>query len=369
MTSPSFRKFPLLLVLTVLFLSACGEDDPVSPQTPLWQEVTLELPEGDSQLHAIDFEGGHGLALAVRKTSGKDWAAENLFFKLQPDGSWLPEDLGEIPGSNLFIDLALDPAGRPVLAGYRDSSPLSVLLDFRSGQPTYFTNGTRGLLTVDGEGSFMVAGGRARGGDLWTSTSANAWNFDDVIPPLTGNNDSGFRDVYIRGDRAVACGFDDGADTLQVILERTATTGWTKISTAGPGTRTFFCVALSEAGSIFVGGIEGAGGPTPKAFLAQRTADGLWTDLVLPDPEDLHGVQDILLAGDDTIYLACMGEGDQTRANLIHASSRGVSKEISPFPGGLLQLGEANNGDIIAVGFRRDEATGGEIGVMLSKPH
>ena len=298
---------------------------------------------------------------------GKKWTADNRFFQLQADGTWLPEDLGSIPASILFLDLALDPVGKPVLAGIQDSGPPSILLDYRGADPEYFTRGTRGLLAVDGEGSFMVAGGRAMGGDLWTSTATNAWNMDDVTPPLTGTNDSGFRDVYVRGDRAVACGFDDGADTLQVILERTPTTGWGKVPTAGPGTRTYYCVALSENGTIFVGGIERAGGPGSKAFLVQRSADGLWTDLILPDPEGLRGVNDILIASDNTIYLACMGENYQPRANLVHAQPGGVWKEISSFTGGLLQLGEADNGDIYAVGFRRDESNGTEVAVMFRK--
>ncbi len=171
----------------------------------------------------------------------------------------------------------------------------------------------------------------------------------------------------IRGDRAVACGFDDGADTLQVILERTASTEWTKVTPGGPSTRTFFCVALSEDGTIFVGGIEGAGGMSPKAFLALRNSDGLWADLLLPDPEVLHGVNDILIASDGSIYLACMGEGENSVANLVHADAGAVRKEITSFPGGLLQLGEAGNGDIYAVGFRRNEQDGSETGVMLVK--
>ena len=38
----------------------------------------------------------------------------------------------------------------------------------------------------------------------------------------------------IRDGRAVACGYDDGADTLQVILTRTPTSDWEKIPLAGP---------------------------------------------------------------------------------------------------------------------------------------
>ncbi len=185
--------------------------------------------------------------------------------------------------------------------------------------------------------------------------------------PLSGANDSGFRDVYIRGDRAVACGYDDGADTLQVILERTISSEWSKVPAGGPYTGTYFCIALSEDGTILVGGIEGAGGMSPKAFLSQRSATGLWAELILPDPEALHGVNDILIASDGSIYLACMGEGENSMANLVHADKGGVRTEITPFPGGLLQLGEAENGDIYAVGFRRNEQDGSESGVMLVK--
>jgi hypothetical protein len=357
----------ILLIPTILILAACSDDDPVSPTDPLWQEIEFELPTGESRFQAIAFGGGQGLVLGISGSLFKDWPAENIFYRQQEDLSWAPADLGAIPGSMIFLDLALDPDGQPALAGIQDTSPYSVVLDLRGADPTYFIHSTRGMRTIDSDGSFMVAGGWAMGGDLWTSTAPNSWEMDNVTPPLTGTNDSGFRDVDVRDERAVACGFDDGADTLQVILDRTVTTGWSKVPTAGPGTRTFYCIALSEAGTIFVGGIEGAGGPAPKAFLTQRTADGNWSELLLPDPELLHGVNDILIASDGSIYLACMGEGDQTMANLIHATPTGVRTEITPFPGGLLQLAEAGNGDIYAVGFRRDEETGSETAVMLRR--
>lgn len=360
-------KTLLLLTLVISFLAACSEDDPTCPCTPpLWQEVALELTGGDSGMTAVDFTGDHGLAMGYVKDSKKDWAAVNEFFRLQADGSWLPEDFGTIPRVNLFGDLALDTNGRAVLAGRRDASPFSVVLDLRPlDEGMYITQSSFGMLTVDGEGSFMVAGGRHRGGGLWTSIGPAQWTFDTL--PLTGSNDSGFRDVYILGDQAVACGYDDGADTLQVILTRTAATEWTKIPVGTPFSATFYCIAMNESGTIFVGGIEGAGGMSPKAFLSQRTADGSWTDLLLPDPELLHGVMDILIAADDSIYLACMGEGEKTQANLVHASPAGVVKEITPFPGGLLQLGQAADGSIYAVGHRRNETDGSEKGLLLVK--
>lgn len=362
-----FRKSFLPLALVVLFLGACSDEDPVTPAAPLWVEVELNIPPGESRFQAIDFNGGQGMAMGIWGNLFKDWPAENVFFKLQPDGTWLPVLLGTIPASVIFLDLALDPLGNPVLAGIQDTGPSSILLDFRGASPEYFTSGTRGLFAVDGEGSFMVAAGYAMGGELWTSTTAGSWIMDDVTPPMTGTNDSGFNDVFIRGDHAVACGFDDGADILQVILEWTPLTSWTKVELAGSTFRTFNCVALSDNGTIFVGGIERAGSPGSKAFWAQCSPQGVWTDLALPDPEGLRGVNDILIASDNTIYLACAGESYNSRGSLLHTQSGKIWKEIKSFSGGLLQLAEAENGDIYAVGFRRNESNGAETAVMFRK--
>jgi len=366
--SISFRRIIPAVLLIIVFLAACSDDDdPVNPVSPpLWQEVDLGATP-PSMMRAVDFHGDRGLALGLNLSGMKnqDLTATHHFFSLQPDRQWQPVDLVEVPTGAIMLDLAFDAGGKVALAGVQLSSHAGLVLDLRGIDPKVVTNSGWGLLTVDGEGSFMVAGGRKKGGDLWTSTGPGTWNVD--VLPLTGTNDSGFRDVYIRGDRAVACGFDDGADTLQVILERTVSTGWTKVPAGGPYTATYFCIALSEDGTIFVGGIEGAGGMSPKAFLTQRNADGLWAELLLPDPEILHGVNDILIASDGSIYLACMGEGENSVANLVHAGPGGVRKEITSFPGGLLQLGEAGNGDIYAVGFRRNEQDGSETGVMLVK--
>ena len=366
MNPSALRKTLLPLALLILLLTGCSDDDndPASPATPLWREVDLGDP-ASTKMVAVDFNGNHGLAMGLvfGKSGAKDWGITHEFFRLQADGGWLPFDLTKISPSILFLDISLNSAGNPVLVGIQDSGDPGIILDFRTSKPVYQTYFSRGLLTVDGNDSFMVAGGFARGGDLWSSTEPGVWNVDGL--PLTGTNDSGFRDVCIRGDRAVACGFDDGADTLQVILTRTATSHWEKIQPAWHFTRTFYCIALGDDGSIFVGGIEGAGGMSPKAFLTQRTADGLWADLILPDPELLHGVNDILIAADGSIYLACMGEGEQTHANLVHGGPAGPHKEITSFPGGLLQLDQAANGDIFAVGFRRNEQDGTEQGVML----
>lgn len=365
-------RTPLLpLALSVFFLAACSDDDSVGvgaphPDPPAWQEVELALGAGESGLVAVDFTGNHGLAVALVAPAGASQTEfTHEFFRLQPDGGWLKDDVAGIRSGFAAMDLAVDTSGKPVLAGIQVSGPPSVVIDLRGAQAVYIEQSSFGMLAVDGHGAFMVAGGRSSGGGLWTSTAPGIWNFDDL--PLSGGNDSGFPDVYVRGDRAVACGYDDGADTLQVVLSRTPITDWVKVPQSGSFARTYDCIALSDEGAIFVGGIDGAGGLSPKAFLAQRSADGQWTDLTLPDPGRLRGVTDILIATDASLYLTCRGEGDQTEANLLHASPSGVVEEITPFPGGLLQVGQAASGDIYAVGFRRDEASGAVAGVMLVK--
>lgn len=360
------RPIFFLALILVAFAGCSDDDDPASPAPVYWNEVALELPDGDSQVAAIDFSGNYGMAM-VRTVPQNTFKAVLLhdFLRLRPDGSWLKDDQISLRDDMAAMDLALDTTGKPIVAGYQIPGPPSIIGDFRMPKAVYIEQGSGGMLSVDGEGSFVVASGRSRGGGLWTSIGAGAWNFD--VLPLTGTNDSGFRDVHIRGDRAVACGYDDGADTLQVILTRTPSTDWEKIPAGGPFNATYYCIALSDDGTVFVGGIAGAGGSEPKAFLSQLTPDGLWADLILPDPELLHGVMDILIADDGDIYLACMGEGDNTQANLVHGGTFGVRKEITPFPGGLLQLGQSADGDIYAVGFRRNGADGSEKGVMLVK--
>ena len=367
MNPDTLRKILLLPVLCILTFAACGEDDPVGPENQAawqWEEIDLGPAADDSRVVAVDFTGNHGLAVRlVVPDGGATTDIEHEFFRLQADSSWLKDDLGEIRTGFVAMDLALDTTGKCVLAGFQIPGPPSVVLDLRGPEAEYIEQSTYGMLTVDGEGSFTVAGGRASGGGLWTSTGPGDWTFDDL--PLTGTNDSGFRDVYIRGDRAVACGYDDGADTLQVILTRTSTTDWRKIEAGGAFNATYYCIALDEEGTIYVGGIEGAGSLNPEAFLARRPVDGPWTEVTLPDPDLLHGVMDILIAGDGSLYLACMGEGEETMANLIHVNPSGVRQEIPPFPGGLLQVDQAATGNIYAVGFRRDDQAGTETGVML----
>ena len=75
---------------------------------------------------------------------------------------------------------------------------------------------------------------------------------------------------------------------------------------------------------------------------------------MLPDPVALGRVNDILLARDGSIYLACSDEYDDTStARLARVTGSGIEEEISPFGGELLQLAETADGTIYAAGSRR----------------
>lgn len=326
-----------------------------------WREIDLDISPGDSRLVAVDFTGNYGMAVAV--IVAENGSFSHNFFRLQSDGSWLKVDLGVTRSNFAILDLALDTTGVPVFAGMQMVAPHSLVLDMRGGSPHYIEQYSYGMLTVDGSGSFMVAGGRSSGGGLWTSTAAADWHFDNL--PLTGGHDSGFFDVSIRGDKAVATGYDDGNDTdLRVILTRTASTDWTKVALDNSFARTDWCIALDQDETIYLGGIQGAGSQHPAAFLSRREPGGTWADIFLPDPEQLRGVRDILIAADGNLYLACQGEGDDSEANLVRVGAVSGFREITPFSGGLFQVGQAADRAIYAVGFRRD-ATGAERGVML----
>lgn len=114
-----------------------------------------------------------------------------------------------------------------------------------------------------------------------------------------GTNESGFLDVYIRGVTAVACGFDNGADVLPVILTRTTTTSWVHVDVSATDfASSLWCIAVDEYENLIVGGIRGAGGPFARAFISLHSSSVESADLVLPGPKELGGVNDILIAAD-----------------------------------------------------------------------
>ncbi len=154
--------------MILIFFAACSDDgDPVSPGTPLWQEVDLGAAP-PAQMWAVDFHGDQGLALGLN-LSGKQSpgvAANHQFFILQPDGKWDQVDLVEVPTEAIMLDLAFDGSGKVALAGAQFPNPAGLVIYIRGADPVTITHSGWGMITVDGGESFMVAGGRSQGGDL-----------------------------------------------------------------------------------------------------------------------------------------------------------------------------------------------------------
>jgi hypothetical protein len=358
-----YRRSCSWLSLFLLLVPGCADDGPAHPPAAQasWHFMALDGLGPGTALLAVHFSGTHGVVLGARPGP-----MPSFVLGLGDDGTWTPRNTDDLPAGVNFRDLAVDAVDSVVLAGFATlgANPTRIL-DTRGPAGAAVVGPGLGLLTIDGENSFYVAGGFSRGGQLWTSLDPGQWTADTL--PLTGTNDSGFRDIDVRGDNAVACGFDDGADTLTVLLSRSTTTDWQKIPLGGGQFgRTFRCVALSATGDIFVGGISGAGGLDPHPFLAVRSPGGDWTDVVLPAPEQTGMVNDILLASDGAIYLACSGEVGHELATIIRADGNGAAHEITPFRGELFQLAEGPDGKVYAVGLRRD-GSGSiiETGVML----
>ena len=81
-----------------------------------------------------------------------------------------------------------------------------------------------------------------------------------------------------------------------------------------------------------------------------------------PDPDQTGQVNDILLASDGALYLACSGRVGNDLASVVRVTAIGAGHEVTPFPGELNQLAEGPDGRIYAVGMRKSAS-----GVVVEK--
>lgn len=369
----SQRQLAICGLILLGALGGCRDDDPTEPLggRELWEARDMGPALTGSALLAVDFDGAHGAILgfgSLNTELGNKRAGGGNYILRYELGYWVAATPADLTPGVTFADLAVDDVGDLVVVGYVNGvGDRSRIYDARDGTTQSLQRSGLGSLAVDGEDEFFVAGGFATGGVLWTSPEPGAWVADFL--PLSGTNDAGFRDVFVRGDMAVACGFDDGADTLQVVLQRTSTTNWTKIP-LGANTfgLTLHSVALAENGALYVGGVLGAGGPTVRAYLAVRSVGGDWSEVVLPDQGLIGAVNDILPAGDGSVYAACSGEVSSDLATIVRAHGGGVDREIVPFPGDIFQMAEGPDGRIHAVGTRHAGSNGATSALLLTRP-
>jgi hypothetical protein len=173
----------------------------------------------------------------------------------------------------------------------------------------------------------------------------------------------------VGGGRALACGFADGADTLQVVLALDTGAGvWRKVPLgAGVSDKTLQCVAAAADGTLMLGGVADAGGQAPRAFLWRRSAGGVWSEVALPDGDMIGGVNDVLPGPDGAWYVACGGEGGSGFAGIMRVDGGGAARDFTPFNGNLLQLAIDGHGDLYAVGYRLTPGGGLHEPVLLKR--
>ena len=337
-------------------LSGCDDDRPTMPaNTDAWHVEDLPLLTIGVGLTAIDFDGNQGHILGgTSQKVGTDY----LLLSRDPERHWVSAELADPPDNAVLLDLAAGALGLAV-GGFLDQDIDPCLLyDERSFPAASIARAGVRIAAVDGDDDLMVAGGTGIGGTLWSSREPGIWAIE--VTPLDTQQDGGFTDVFVGGGRALACGYDEGADTLQVALSLDTVAGvWRKVPLgAGVATRTFRCIAGTAGGAIMVGGLQGGSGQSPRAFLMLRSSAGAWSDIALPDGDLIGGVNDILPAADGAWYVACGGAGGAGLATILRVSGTTATREMTPFQGKVQQMAVDGDGVVHAVGYRSTAGLG-----------
>lgn len=354
MTLPSSRI--LVSVCCLAILAGCQDEPLMIPgANDPWHEAGLPLLPLGTSLAAVTFAGQSGYVLG--QAFGKAGTNYMLLWR-DPSGHWVRRFLADPPDNAVMLDVAAGASG-VVMGGFmqQDVDP-ALVYDERGPAPAAVGRSGLGIAAVDGDDALMVAGGTAMGGALWASRTPGLWSIEAT--PLDPDREGGFTDVFVGNGRALACGFDDGADTLQVVLSLDQADGaWRKVSLGmGAGDRTLKCVAAGVDGTLLLGGIAGAGGAEPRAFLWRRSPGGAWTSLTLPEGDVIGGANDILPAPGGAWYVACGGEGGWGLATILRVEGATVASELKLFYGSVEQLAVDGAGVLHAVGYRLTSGAG-----------
>lgn len=369
MIPPTFRLLRAACCLPVLLagpaLTGCREEPPSMPErTAAWQEAELPTLAPGSSLAAIAFAGNHGYALG--STTGKA-GGDCLLLSRSDAGGWTRLQPAALPDNAVMLDLAVGLSGL-ALGGYRmQGTDPSLIYDERGVAPATITHGGLGIAAIDGDDALMLAGGTAMGGVLLTSRTPGQWTLASI--PLDPLREGGCTDVFVGNGLALACGFADGADTMQVVLKLDATDDtWRKVPLgAGVSALTLQCVAAASDGTLMLGGLSGAGGARPRAFLWRRDTGGAWSPLTLPDGDLIGGINDILPVAGGAWYVACGGEGGSGLATIMRVDGGGITRELTPFTGNLLQLAVDAASRLHAVGYRLTPGVGMRQPLLLER--
>ncbi len=339
-----------------LLMAGCRNAPPTMPgDADPWRPANTPTMTLGSSLSSVVFAGNRGIALGL--ASGKAGAGYVLLSR-GATGAWTHISLEDPPSAAVLLDAALSAEGIVIGGTLRQGSDTCLVYDERGFAPASIVRPGFGIAAIDGDDALMVAGGSGIGGVLWTSRTPQFWEI--AVTPLDPLHEGGFTDVFVGNGEALACGFDDGAATPQVVLRLQASDGtWNPVLLgAGIAGKTLQCVAAGDDGTMMLGGIAGAGGSAPRAFAWLRDVDGVWRALTLPDGDMIGGVNDVLPAPGGVWYLACGGEGGSGLGTILRLEDGTIKRDIKPFIGTIEQLARSADGTLCAVGWSLTEGTG-----------
>lgn len=352
------RRSAIAFILSALVvgLNACSNSSEPTPPTGAWRAVALQGGPARGGLMDIAFSGGRALAVGTAAEGAPPVAAYAPFVAEPGEGGgWRRATPPALPEAGLLTTVGFATGNDAIIAGADPGPPgQGFVLDERGGWNRIDVSiGALAMATSGGVTRLAGSGGTA----LLVSVAADSWSAESLpFPSTTGER--GLVDIAARDGVWVACGYDDGAegtpDSPHAVLFRNGGTGWQRLAVpcGGCSNREFRSVAVSATGGLLLGGAitdYGAGAADASvAFLLVRSASGDWTEIVLPDAGRIDRVNDILVASDGGIYLACGLDG--AHCVLRSPSGAPASCELSLEHARIAALGEGPGGILYAVG-------------------
>lgn len=343
---------PLALCCAALLVSC--DDEPTQPALSDLEEVPLSASQ-PGEFWDIAFAGTVGIAVGGTVSGvAPNQTFAPLLVSMEPNGSWAPDSTLSLPASGLLTAAMLTPSGEPIIAGVDFSPETGFILDGRSagGRVDVAVGGIAFSSSGD---TLRLAGASATTEQVLISTTPGSW-IPETTPYPTTHGERALQDLSARSGDWVTCGFDDAGDgTPQYpnqVLFLNQGSGWERISISCGGCSAweFKTVAMSETGGILLGGAFtnfGGGANEYTASLLVRSVSGDWADIVLPSPTQLKRVNDILIAQDGTVYLAC---GMETSYLMRSSPGQALVKDATLPSARIHRLTESPDGTIWAVG-------------------